>query len=290
MSSFLQNHKRQPKLFIDLPSKGKWYDENVLDNNQYVQIPVYGMNAMDEIMFKTPDALFSGEATARVINSCIPTILDPWKLVGYDIDYILIALRIATYGDALPLTSTCPKCQNTQNNELSLQNMLGGFANTTTEYSFTLGELTFNLRPLSYKQTTDYSIENYTYERQLAQIKNIDPTDENAKELEAQVQAIYNQSSLMNMNMCVSYIESIANSEGEVENDNSIILDFIKNNDSEFYSELKAGIHQLVRNWDMPSLQVQCDSEECNNSYKATLDMDYSNFFGARSLRSRNLI
>ena len=26
MSSFLQKYKRQPKLFIDLPSQGKWYD------------------------------------------------------------------------------------------------------------------------------------------------------------------------------------------------------------------------------------------------------------------------
>ena len=81
MSSFLQNYQRQPKIFIDLPSKGVFYDDTVLENGQHMQIPVFGMNAMDEIMFKTPDALFSGDATVQVIKSCIPTILDPWKLV-----------------------------------------------------------------------------------------------------------------------------------------------------------------------------------------------------------------
>ena len=59
MSSFLEKHKRQPKIFIDLPSNGQFYDESVIQDQQYTQLPVFGMNTMDEIMLKTPDALFS---------------------------------------------------------------------------------------------------------------------------------------------------------------------------------------------------------------------------------------
>ena len=71
MSSFLEAYQRQPKLFIDLPSKGKFYQHgNTVADGQSVQIPVFGMNAMDEILFKTPDALFTGKATADVIHSC----------------------------------------------------------------------------------------------------------------------------------------------------------------------------------------------------------------------------
>jgi len=65
MSSFLEKYKRQPKIYIDLPSKGVFYSDDVLDNGQFVSLPVFGMSAMDEIIFKTPDALFSGEATAQ---------------------------------------------------------------------------------------------------------------------------------------------------------------------------------------------------------------------------------
>lgn len=290
MSSFLQNYQRQPKLFIDLPSKGKWYDETVLEGGQYTQIPVFGMNAMDEIMFKTPDALFSGEATAQVIRSCIPTILDPWQLVGYDIDYVLVALRIATYSDGLPITTRCPKCQATTDSEVSLTNLLGNFANYETEYSFEIGDLTFHLRPITYKQTTDFSIENYTLERQIAQIKTIDPNKEDARELDKKLQVIYNESSLLNMRVAVSHIEAITNSNGDTETDMSIISEFIQNSESEFYNKLKAGIHDLTRKWNLPNISINCSAEECDNTYMSALDVDYSNFFGVRSLRSRNLI
>ena len=110
MSSFLQKYKRQPKLFIDLPSQGKWYNDTIIQDGKVESMPVFGMTAMDEILLKTPDALFSGEATAQVIQSCIPNILDPWRLVGYDIDFVLIAIRIATYGETLPVVVECPKC------------------------------------------------------------------------------------------------------------------------------------------------------------------------------------
>ena len=92
MASFLTERKRQPKIYIDLPSRGIFYDENIIQDKQYTEIPVFGMNTMDEIMIKTPDALFSGESTVDVIKSCIPIIKNPWELVGFDIDYILLSL------------------------------------------------------------------------------------------------------------------------------------------------------------------------------------------------------
>ena len=55
VSSFLEKYKRQPKIYIDLPSKGIYYDSTVIQDSQYTQIPVFGMNTMDEIMLKTPE-------------------------------------------------------------------------------------------------------------------------------------------------------------------------------------------------------------------------------------------
>ena len=85
MSSFLKEYSRQAKLYIDLPSQGHYYnDKEVLKDNQYSSVPVFGMNAMDEITFKTPDALLSGTATTEVMQSCIPHIQDPWNIVGLE--------------------------------------------------------------------------------------------------------------------------------------------------------------------------------------------------------------
>ena len=119
MSSFLEKYKRQPKIYIDLPSKGIYYDNTIVQDSQYTQIPVFGMNTMDEIMLKTPDALFSGQATVDIIKSCMPVILDPWRLVGFDIDYVLMSIRIATYGESMGITATCPKCTHANNVDIN---------------------------------------------------------------------------------------------------------------------------------------------------------------------------
>lgn len=287
MSSFLQTYQRQPKLFIDLPSKGFYYDETVIEGGQFVQIPVYGMNAMDEILFKTPDALFSGEATVEVIKSCIPTILDPWKLVGFDIDYILIAIRIATYNDELPVTSKCPKCATDNESVLSLTTMLNGYSDYQVENSFTIDDLTFNIKPLTYKQMTDFSVENYTYERTLLQIgQNKDLSDEDKNKHSKE---IYLKTNDLNLRTAVSYIKSISNSSDSETNVQSI-TDFIVNNDAVFYTKLKEKIYELSNQWQLPSADVVCGGEECDNTYSTKIDLDYSSFFGLQFLRSRNLI
>lgn len=287
MSSFLQNYQRQAKIFIDLPSKGVFYNDTVLEDNKHDQIPVFGMNAVDEIMFKTPDALFSGEATVQVIKSCIPSILDPWQLVGFDIDYILIAIRIATYNDELAISSTCKECSTQNDSVLSLTRLIGNFQNYQVENNFSINDLTFNLKPLTYKQMTDFAVENYQYERTLLQIAK-DP-NLNDDEKNKQTKEQYNRSNDLNLRVAISYIKSITNSTDSETNLESI-TNFIVNNDAEFYNELKSNIQKLSMQWELPSVDIACGGEECDNTYSTKVDLDYSNFFGLKFLHSRNLI
>ena len=287
MSSFLQNYQRQAKIFIDLPSKGVFYNDTVLEDNKHDQIPVFGMNAVDEIMFKTPDALFSGEATVQVIKSCIPSILDPWQLVGFDIDYILIAIRIATYNDELAISSTCKECGTQNDSVLSLTRLIGNFQNYQVENNFSINDLTFNLKPLTYKQMTDFAVENYQYERTLLQIAK-DP-NLNDDEKNKQTKEQYNRSNDLNLRVAISYIKSITNSTDSETNLESI-TNFIVNNDAEFYNELKSNIQKLSMQWELPSVDIACGGEECDNTYSTKVDLDYSNFFGLKFLHSRNLI
>ena len=287
MSSFLQNYQRQAKIFIDLPSKGVFYNDTVLEDNKHDQIPVFGMNAVDEIMFKTPDALFSGEATVQVIKSCIPSIIDPWQLVGFDIDYILIAIRIATYNDELAISSTCKECGTQNDSVLSLTRLIGNFQNYQVENNFTINDLTFNLKPLTYKQMTDFAVENYQYERTLLQIAK--DTNLNDDEKNKQTKEQYNRSNDLNLRVAISYIKSITNSTDSETNLESI-TNFIVNNDAEFYNELKSNIQKLSMQWELPSVDIACGGEECDNTYSTKVDLDYSNFFGLKFLHSRNLI
>lgn len=287
MSSFLQKYQRQPKLYVDLPSRGAFYNEEIIQDNQTTQMPVFGMNAMDEITFKTPDALLTGEATATVVQSCLPYIKDPWKLVGYDIDFILISLRIATYGDLLPINTRCPHCSAETSSDVSLQKLLENFADYPVKFNFQMENFTIELRPLTYRETTDFSMENFQLERALIAIEK---TDKSRDEKDNEIKSIFTESEKLNLRLAVAHIESITDGT-DTESDNPTILEFIQNNDQEFYASLRKGIKDLTERWNLPNIDVACTNEECeSDSYNSKLDLDYSNFFGARSLNSRNLI
>ena len=42
------------------------------------------------------------------IKSCVPNLKDPWKMVNYDTDTILLAIRLATYGETMDLNFIVP--------------------------------------------------------------------------------------------------------------------------------------------------------------------------------------
>ena len=67
----LKKYRRQPKLYLNIPSNGKWYDQKTVAENTYTNLAVFSMTASDEILFKTPGALIHGDATANNISSLV---------------------------------------------------------------------------------------------------------------------------------------------------------------------------------------------------------------------------
>lgn len=92
---------RQPKLFVKLPSQGHFWPKNSLSHAVNGEYAVYSMTAKDEIMLKNPATQVGGQILVDVIQSCIPDIKNAWDTPGIDLDAILIAIRIATFGPML---------------------------------------------------------------------------------------------------------------------------------------------------------------------------------------------
>lgn len=95
----LMSPVRIPGETFQLPSGGLFYcdgelSEDVVDGEVYV----YPMTALDEILIKTPDLLFSGKAVEQIFNRCIPQVKKPLQLLARDVDYLLICLRSVSFG------------------------------------------------------------------------------------------------------------------------------------------------------------------------------------------------
>ena len=108
---------RIPGETFRLPSHGLFYTNGELaDDVVNGEVHVFPLTAIDEITIKTPDKLLSGKAIEDVMLRCIPQIKKPMKLLSKDVDYLMMCLRLISYGDDMELnyTHTCEKAvQNT---------------------------------------------------------------------------------------------------------------------------------------------------------------------------------
>ena len=145
----LANYFRQPSIYISLPSKGKFYPKGTLDMPKNDELPVYPMTATDEITYKTPDALFNGSAIIKVIESCVPNIKDAWEIPISDIDLILTAIRIASYGHTLDIETTCPECKEEASYGFDLRAVIDNIKSPDYDKPLTIGDLEVYLKPLN---------------------------------------------------------------------------------------------------------------------------------------------
>ena len=278
MSSFLNEFKRQPKVYVDLPCQGNYWQEGTLDS--FSNVPVYGMTAMDEILIKTPDALFSGESTAKVIESCVPSMKDAWAMPSYDLDFLLIAIRIATYGEGMDIETTCPHCKQSTQSTINLNALLEDFTSKDPIQSFSIKELIINIKPLTYRQWSKFNINEYTIRRQILNYQKQELDD---LEKEKVIRELLDNLSSLSLNTAVAQIDSIQSADGQKEKSPDEILDFIKNTDQLLYKQLQNNIDRIKDEWSLPQVEIKCTNEECDKTYSTKLTMDYSNFFVNRS-------
>ena len=89
---------------IRLPSRGLLYDKGVLkDEVTDGEIRIFPMTTRDEILLRSADGLFGGTTIAQVFARCVPEVLSPKQLFFNDLDFILVALRQASYGDEMQI-------------------------------------------------------------------------------------------------------------------------------------------------------------------------------------------
>ncbi len=103
-----------------LPSGGLFYNNGELDESvRDAEVHVHPMTAIDEIVIKTPDMLFSGDAVRQVFARCIPQVKKPDMLLAKDVDFLMVCLRKVSYGDEIQIEHK-HDCENAKNHTYSV--------------------------------------------------------------------------------------------------------------------------------------------------------------------------
>lgn len=277
----LSKYYRQPAIYIGLPTGKSYYNDDVVEYTNTGELPVLPMTAKDELAFKTPDALMNGQATVDVIKSCMPNIKDPWNLVNYDLDTILLAIRIATYGETMEVGTTVPVINEQLNYNVNLVGLLEtlkglNFTDTVT----TKDGFKVKLKPLTYKEITDTQIKTFQQQKQFAGITNSTLSEEEKTQRYAES---FKQLNELNFGMLSDSIVSVTTPSDDIVTEKSHIIEFLENAESRRVKEIQDGLINLRNQAALKPLQIKCTEEQIKKGAPATFEVpltfDNSNFF-----------
>ena len=277
----LKRYYRQPQISIQLPSKGRYYAADVVENTTTGEHAVLPMTAMDELAFRTPDSMMNGQATVDVIHSCIPTILDPWQLVNYDIDTVLIAIRIASYGETLDVTAGVPGTNESATHTVSLPQMLEQLRNIEVTDTCELKDgLKITVSPLTYKQITESQMKTFEQQRIYAQVSQSQMTaEEKTKRFTDSFKILGD----LNMSLLISNIERITLPAGESVTDRAQIKQFVENADAKLIKELENKLIDIRQQGSIKPFKAKATEEQIKAgapaTYEVPITFDNANFF-----------
>jgi hypothetical protein len=275
----LKKYYRQPKQFIRLPSGYKYYAEGTISVPESGEVAVYPMTAKDELIFKTPDALLNGEATVQVIQSCVPAIKNAWQMPSIDVDAVLIAIRMATYGTKMSVPITVPDTKIQKEYELDLQTTLDKLVNARYEDVTFIGNMEITTQPLSYDQFSKMAIKSFEEARVQQIIKDQEmPEEEKLQRFQQSLTKLTD----INVGMVTSTVASVK-VDGQIVKDKTMIKEFMENAEKGFFQAVLDHLEKQRQAFALPMITVDSTEEEqkagAPEQYTIPVQFDTANFF-----------
>ena len=270
----LIKHFRQPAIHVRLPSNGNHWPIGDLVLPETGELPVFPMTTKDEITLKTPDALLNGSGIVQVMESCCPAIKRAWSAPSIDVDSILIAIRIASYGHGMDIESKCPHCKEDNTYEIDLRTILSEIVGPDFSKPLEIDGLKFYFKPQSYLNSNKGSMVSFT-EQKIINTINDASIDEQAKAelVTIQMRKIIDLSNEM-LAGCTKMIEL---EDGTKVAEPEFITEYYQNAPSKITRAVQNAMQELLKSVAIKPRHVACN--ECKKEFDIALEFDYANFF-----------
>jgi hypothetical protein len=250
-------YMRQPKIYIRLPSNGQYWEEGSLEVSETGEYPVYSMTAKDELALKVPDALMNGQAVVDVIQHCIPNIKNAWACPNLDLDTILIAIRLATYGEMMKTPVQFGDLELEYNLDLrlildSLQNQISWDPAVVIN-----NELTVFVKPLTYKNISKAAIQAFETQKIMTVVNDESISEEQKLAIFKESFGKITQATLGTIVDSIRSIESVHGSTANPEH----IQEFVDNIDREIYIKIEEHLRALREQNSIKPMRVAVTEE-----------------------------
>jgi hypothetical protein len=273
----LQQYFRQPVIYIKLPSQGEFYPAGALNMPPNGELPVLPMTAIDEMTYRTPDALFNGSAVVSVIQSCLPNIKNAWEVPAMDVDTILVAIRIASYGHEMDFSTQCPKCNEITDQALDLRSVLDRMRAPDYQASISAGDMEIFFKPMNYKNLNDNNQLQFEEQKILQMLPDAEVPD--ADKITALNTALKKITEIT--------VQALAQSVGAIKtptamvSESEYIEEFLKNCDRALFNRIRDHVIDIKGQAELQAMALTCT--ECSHQYQQSITLDMSSFFAPAS-------
>jgi hypothetical protein len=269
----LNQYFRQPAIQLRLPSAGRFWPKDSIRNTATNELPIYPMTAIDEITYRTPDSLFNGQAVVSVIQSCCPAIQDAWQTPSVDINSLLVAIRLASYGHDMEINTTCPACSNEDEYTLDLRTVLDQQVCPDYDQNLQMGDLEIVFRPMTYQEQNKTNALQFEEQRILNMLPNsdIDPEVKLNK-----LNEVLRKITEVTVDALTHNIQAVRTPTAIV-SETEHIREFLLNCDRQMFNAVRDRVIELREYSDLKPVAIKCNN--CENQYQQPLTLDMASFF-----------
>jgi hypothetical protein len=279
----LQKHFRRPALWIKLPTQGRWYTDGSVDMNQEQQVRIYGLNAKDDIMLNTPDALLNGHALESVIQSCVPEVRDVKKLLQPDLDAIFLGIKAATNNGKFDIERKCEACSTENTFEVNCGRLID--MTTYVEDSDTVvmigDDLKVKIKPYTYEMRTMMIQKQLEEQRVLSSIEKDDNITDDMQRADILARSI-EKLTVVTFNLVAQSITSIEllGQDATTVTNKEHIVEWLSNIDKSTADAVIEAVNDL--NAIGPPKETDAQCKNCGHQWKEKLSFDPALFFTQR--------
>jgi hypothetical protein len=207
----------------------------------------------------------------------VPNILNAWASPAVDINAILVAIRIASYGHEMAFGTQCPACQTEEEYQLDLRTVLAQLDSPDFSKTIRHGDMEIFFRPITYKNQTDTNQTQFEEQRTIQQIPGSDLPDE--EKIAKLNQALRKITELT--------IQALKHSIAGIRTPDTVVVDpafiqeFLNNCDRKLFNIIRDHVIELRTASELKPLHLKCNN--CEHQYDQPLTLDQANFFDAAS-------
>lgn len=304
----LQKYIQQPQLYVSLASNSA-LDKDIVHATLTGEVPVRAMTSRDEVITRNPEALLSGDAIEKIINSCVPEIKNVRELPMIDIEILLLAIKKATYGDRMKVTSKCPKCSTEVTKTVLIHELLDSITKLPeinfVDLSIANDSITVMLKPYTFTHCNQLSMNEFESKKRMAYLQSIFHAENSGasykeklkyvQEIEAitktEMETIFDDMAKLSIELLCGSIIQINMKTGDGDNhvivpvtDKSHIREFIMNLDASNHKILRTKLEEMNNFGVDKKVSYICSGDKethtCDNIWDGEVYSNPSSFFG----------